>query len=83
MQYEVEFELGDGDEQKETGVMIDVISEGTGCSQSKAVIVLGNQKVITKPLSGIVVVDKEIGSKFQAIEAKHQKLDLPVDIVER
>ena len=78
MQYEVEFEMGDGDKDKETGIMIDTV-----CIRSRvyALVVLGNQSLTTVPLVEIRIVDEAIGQKFLAIEAKHQKLDLPLDIV--
>jgi hypothetical protein len=82
MQYEVEFEIGDGDDQKETGVMIDIIHTGVGFSNTKAVVVLGNQSMVTKDIRELTVVDEAIGHKLLAIEEKHQKLDLPVDIVD-
>ena len=82
MQYEVEFEANDGDKTKETGIMIDVVQTHDGCYKQSAIIVLGNQKVVTVPLSEIRVVDQAIGAKFLEIEEKHAKLDLHVDIVD-
>jgi hypothetical protein len=86
MQYEVEFEIGDGDKEPETGIMIDIVSTSSSsfsAPRAKAIIVIGSGDIIVRDIDDITVVDEEIGQKFLAIEEKHQKLDLPVDIVER